>query len=85
MRTLVFLCTFAIASQCAATERNVSVFIAPRSSLVPASGKVIIDVYWFNSSKRPRAVPNLESYSVMQSINSRSGRGLGEPREVLTL
>jgi hypothetical protein len=77
MRALSLAVSFVIITGCVTLARDVKVFIAPRSSLVPASGKVIIDVYWFNEAEQPRAIPNTKSYSITQVIDSRSGKSFG--------
>ena len=50
----------------------VSVYIAPRTALVPASGRVTFDVYWFNRSERAATIPSMESYSLAISVVSRN-------------
>lgn len=40
-----------------ASARDVRVFIVPRTSAVPRSGKVLFDIYWINSGFRPNAIP----------------------------
>ena len=76
MRTLFLVCGLVFASLALAAAKDVRVFIAPRSALVADSGKVVFDVYWFNSAEKPRAIPNLASYSLSQEICSRSGKTL---------
>ena len=76
MRALILICTFFITG-CATSARDVKVFIAPRSSIVPSSGKVVLDVYWYNAAEAPKQIPNMESYSVSALINSRSDKTLG--------
>jgi hypothetical protein len=77
MRALFVTTSFLIITTSVVFAQDVKVFIAPRSSLVPASGKVVIDVYWFNTAEQPRAIPNTKSYSITQVIDSRSGKSLG--------
>jgi hypothetical protein len=72
---LVIVALVGLAATVAATP-PVSVYIAPRSSIIPASGKVIFDIYWFNRSERPATIPTLESYSFSYDVISRSRRKL---------
>jgi hypothetical protein len=37
--------------------RDIRVFIAPRTHVRPASGKVVFDIYWINTGSRPAAIP----------------------------
>jgi len=76
MRTHIFAVGLVFVSLSVAGARDVKVFIAPRSSLVPHSGKVVIDVYWFNTAETLRAIPNMESYGFSQMIASRTGQTL---------
>jgi hypothetical protein len=50
-----------------AVARDVRVFIAPRDSVIPRSGKVIFDIYWVNESNRPAAIPLRQRYSFIFS------------------
>jgi hypothetical protein len=77
MRALFLISSFFVVTMSVACASDVKVFIAPRSSLVPASGKVVFDVYWFNTAEQPKAIPNNKSYSFTQVIDSRSGQSLG--------
>lgn len=77
MRALLLISSFFVFAASVTVARDVKVFIAPRSSLVPASGKVVFDVYWYNTAEQPRAIPNTKSYSFTQVIDSRSGQSLG--------
>ena len=44
-------------SAAAAVARDVEVFIAPRTTVIPASGKVVFDVYWTNHGFHSEAIP----------------------------
>jgi hypothetical protein len=74
MRVLSFVCALLIAASCASAANDVRVFIAARSSLIPVSGRVVIDVYWLNHTQRPTAIPTMESYTLSREIVSRSGK-----------
>jgi hypothetical protein len=76
MRTLVLSAVVWAATISLAFAADVSVFIAARSSLIPFSGRVVIDVYWFNASERAAAIPTIESYILSRHIFSRSGKNL---------
>lgn len=76
MRALLVMFALAAVSATFAATAPVSVYIAPRSPIIPRSGKVIFDVYWFNRGERVAAIPSMESYSFACSVVSRSGRGL---------
>jgi len=73
---LLLLCSLLIVGHVRAADPEVSVFISTRSALVPRSGKVVLDIYWFNRTSKPKSIPNLESYSVSQSVFPRHGRSL---------
>ena len=75
MRALLIAATLVLAvmSDAMAAAR---VFISPRSSVIPASGKVILDVYWFNESEAPVAIPGPGEYALNIVIRSRNGEGL---------
>ena len=77
MRALFLISGFFVVTASVAFAGDVKVFIAPRSSLVPGSGKVVFDVYSFNTAEKPRGIPNTKSYSITQVIDSRSGKSLG--------
>ena len=51
-----------------AKEKAVKLLIAPRSLELPASGKVVLDVYWHNWTDKPATIPALDTYSVQSSI-----------------
>src|SRR4051812_5564724 len=46
---------------------SVTVYIAPATTSIPASGKVAFDVYWYNDSDRPATIPAFERFSFMFS------------------
>jgi hypothetical protein len=75
MRALLVILALSAAAASAAAG-PVSVYIAPRSSVIPRSGKVVFDVYWFNRGERAATIPSLESYSFACSVVSRTGKGL---------
>ena len=76
MRTVLLAAVLVIGTCCGSAARDVSVFIAPRSSFIPASGKVVLDVYWFNATPRPAAIPTTESYTLSRELVSRTGKSL---------
>ena len=56
----------------AAFGGSVKVYIAPRTTSIPASGKVLFDIYWINESERPAMIPAFERYSFTFSPLTRS-------------
>ena len=56
----------------AASGGNVRVYIAPQTTLIPASGKVWFDIYWINESERSATIPAFERYSLIFSPLTRS-------------
>lgn len=52
-----------VLSVVAAPARDVRVFIAPRTQVIPPSGRVIFDIYWVNGGEKPAAIPALQRYS----------------------
>ncbi len=63
MRVVIVVMLLLLAPVADLFARDVRVFIAPRSSMVPRSGKVLFDVYWINDGRRPAAIPALQRYS----------------------
>jgi hypothetical protein len=51
--------------QVVAEAGSVTVYIAPTTSSIPASGEVAFDVYWYNESDRPATIPAFERFSFM--------------------
>ena len=66
-----------VAADCTAEVR---VFISPRSPIIPASGKITLDVYWFNEGDVPAALPGRGQYGLTIVIGSRTGKGLPRVR-----
>ncbi len=66
MRIVLAMCLLVttVAEVCG---RDVRVFIAPRTLIVPRSGKVLFDIYWTNDGSRPNAIPALQRYSFTYS------------------
>jgi hypothetical protein len=62
MRVLVTAALLAVTVACACA-RDVRVFIAPRTSAVPRSGKVLFDIYWINSGFHPGVIPAVRRHS----------------------
>jgi hypothetical protein len=62
VRTLIVIFLF-VSSVVTASARDVRVFIAPRTQVIPRSGRVVFDIYWVNSSEKPVAIPALQRYS----------------------
>ena len=52
-----------VLSVVAAPARDVRVFIAPRTQVIPHSGRVVFDIYWVNGGEKPVAIPALQRYS----------------------
>ena len=75
MRALLVAATIlvSIAPNLAAEVR---VFIAPRSPIIPVSGRVTLDVYWFNEGERPAPIPGVGQYGLTTIIRSRTGKTL---------
>ena len=68
--------TFVLLAIAATAGAEVRVFIVPRSSLVPTSGRVLLDIYWLNDGERQAAIPGTGVYGFMATIRSRTGAGL---------
>jgi hypothetical protein len=66
-----------LATKLFATPAEVKVLIAPRSSLIASSGKIIVDVYWINQGDCEAVIPPANSYSISYSTISRTGRRVG--------
>ena len=60
----------------AESTAEVRVFISPRSPIIPASGRVILDVYWFNAGEQSAAIPGRGEHSLTALISSRTGATL---------
>ena len=76
MRASLVILALVVAAATAAAKTSVSVYIAPRNSVIPASGKVIFDIYWFNRSERPATIPTLDSYSFSCDVINSSRKKL---------
>lgn len=46
-----------IAAATQAVAQDIRVLIAPRSVVVPQSGKVLVDIYWINRGSRSAVIP----------------------------
>jgi hypothetical protein len=79
MRALLIVASLAVVIATDATAAT-RVFISPRSAVIPASGKVVLDVYWFNEGEAPAAIPGRGEYALMMVIGSRTGKGLPRVR-----
>jgi hypothetical protein len=66
MRTAVVIFALLVGAF-TAIARDVRLFIALQTSVVPRSGKVAFDIYWINDGERPAAIPLLECYSFWYS------------------
>lgn len=75
MRALLIAAIFVLAIVCEAAAEP-RVFISPRSAIIPASGKVLLDVYWFNESEAPAVIPGRGEYALSVVLRSRVGDGL---------
>ena len=56
-----------LASIPSAAARDVRVFIAPHTAVIPRSGKVVFDIYWVNDGEKTVAIPLLERYTFFYS------------------
>jgi len=63
MRGVLILASLLLARNALATA-HVHLLIAPQSTLLPASGKMALDVYWYNSGDKAAAVPAMDCYDV---------------------
>jgi hypothetical protein len=68
MRSLICFLFALLLVVVAAKAESVKVYIAPRTNSIPVSGKVSFDIYWYNASDRPAAIPALERYSFVISV-----------------
>jgi hypothetical protein len=48
----------------AAKDGPVKLLIAPRSTELPPSRRVVFDIYWHNWTDKPAAIPSLDTYWV---------------------
>ena len=63
MRIALILASLIIA-QSALSTAHIHLLIAPQSRLLPVSGKVVLDVYWYNSGDTAAAIPAMDCYDV---------------------
>jgi hypothetical protein len=64
MRAMLAILVLGFASVAAANDPPVTLMIAPRSMHLPASGKMVFDLYWHNWTDKPAAIPALDTYWV---------------------
>jgi hypothetical protein len=62
MRTPIVV-LFLFLFQVVAKAGSVTVYVAPATNAIPASGEVVFDVYWFNESDRAATIPAFERFS----------------------
>jgi hypothetical protein len=62
MRTPVFV-LFLFLFPVVAKAGSVTVYVAPASNSIPASGEVAFDVYWYNDSDRSATIAAFERFS----------------------
>lgn len=67
MRVVSIAVVFLALTAVELSARDVHVFIAPRTSSIPASGKVHFDIYWLNKGRRPAAIPAARRHSFTYS------------------
>src|SRR5690242_16130010 len=68
MRVAFAILLLSLAHAAVAKDKPVKLLIAPRSLQLPASGKVVLDVYWHNWTNKPTTIPALDTYAVQSSI-----------------
>ena len=76
MRPLIIIILL-LASGVAVLARDVRVFIAPRTTLVPSSGRVIFDIYWVNDGEKAVIIPSMEHYTFFYSPVGPGGDEVG--------
>ena len=88
MRVAVAILLLCLGDTAAAKDKSVTLLIAPRSLQLPASGKMVFDVYWHNWTDKPAQIPALDTYALQSSIivpgqesggGGTIGRGIDHP------
>ena len=65
MRAIFAILLLAIISTVVARDEPIKLLIAPQSTKLPQSRKVVFDIYWHNWTDKPRAIPSLDTYSAL--------------------
>jgi hypothetical protein len=60
----VLIATSVLVARSALATAHVHLLITPQSTMLPASGKMVLDVYWYNSGDQAAAVPAMDCYDV---------------------
>jgi hypothetical protein len=64
MRVALTILSLALVSAAAARDAPIKLLIAPRSTQLPPSRRVVFDIYWHNWTDKPQAIPSLDTYWV---------------------